>query len=382
MREIDTSAAERELDRIRAEQAAAGRPPGGKAGAKKNGATPAGTPAGTAAPIAEDEFAPLPVSLDITRAETPPATLLETLAGSPVVCRGEKLLLAGVSKAGKTWIFLNLAIALASGHEVIGLRAPKRLKVLYLNFELIPYYFGERVRSILSHKYPGANVDSLYVWHGRGQDCDLEKILARISGWVDAHNIVPDVIIIDPIYKALRGRVENAAEDVASLLSEIEHMAKKTGSAVFVAHHFAKGDQSQKSALDRFSGSGVWARDPDVLVTMTDHRETDCSILEIRCRHHKPVPPAVLMWEHPAFAVKDDLDPTEIGTPQTRQASANDEKVYQCLATDGECSERHIAEETGIAKNTVNRCCRRLQDEGRIIGFKSGQTNMWRLADA
>src|ERR1051326_5934928 len=41
--------------------------------------------------------------------------------------------------------------------------------------------------------------------------------------------------------------------------------------AVAFAGHSAKGDASVKEAIDRIRGSGVFARDPDSLVTFTKH---------------------------------------------------------------------------------------------------------------
>ena len=45
-----------------------------------------------------------------------------------------------------------------------------------------------------------------------------------------------------------------------TLKPEFEAMAQKTGAAIVVAHHFAKGDSTAKSAMDRMSGAGAWSR--------------------------------------------------------------------------------------------------------------------------
>jgi hypothetical protein len=45
---------------------------------------------------------------------------------------------------------------------------------------------------------------------------------------------------------------------------------------VAAAHHFAKGDSTGKSAIDRMSGTGAWARDPDSILVLTPHEEADC----------------------------------------------------------------------------------------------------------
>lgn len=40
--------------------------------------------------------------------------------------------------------------------------------------------------------------------------------------------------------------------------------------ALVYADHFSKGNQAGKKAIDRISGSGVTARDPDAIVTITE----------------------------------------------------------------------------------------------------------------
>src|SRR3954470_23651854 len=40
-----------------------------------------------------------------------------------------------------------------------------------------------------------------------------------------------------------------------------------------MAGHFAKGNAAAKETIDRISGSGVFARDPDSLITFTKHEE-------------------------------------------------------------------------------------------------------------
>jgi ATP-dependent 26S proteasome regulatory subunit len=47
------------------------------------------------------------------------------------------------------------------------------------------------------------------------------------------------------------GRGENTSGSVSKLCQEIEHLVERTGAAVVYAHHFTKGNQSKKEALDR-----------------------------------------------------------------------------------------------------------------------------------
>ena len=81
------------------------------------------------------------------------------------------------------------------------------------------------------------------------------------------------MVILDPTYKILGSADENNATDISAMLNGIESLAVSTGAAVAVAGHFAKGNPSAKETIDRISGSGVFARDPDSLVVFTRHEE-------------------------------------------------------------------------------------------------------------
>ena|SRR5437899_12785018 len=69
-------------------------------------------------------------------------------------------------------------------------------------------------------------------------------------------------VVLDPVYKLLGDRDENANGDVGNLMNEFEQLASRTDAAVVLAHHFAKGDSTVKEAIDRISGVGAWGRDP------------------------------------------------------------------------------------------------------------------------
>jgi hypothetical protein len=55
-----------------------------------------------------------------------------------------------------------------------------------------------------------------------------------------------------------------------------EQIAMGADAALVYADHFSKGNQAKKAAIDRISGSGVTARDPDVIATVSEHEEPGC----------------------------------------------------------------------------------------------------------
>jgi hypothetical protein len=97
----------------------------------------------------------------------------------------------------------------------------------------------------------------------------------------------------------------------------MDTVATTTGAAVVLAGHFAKGNASAKETIDRISGSGVFARDPDTdsLVVFTKCEEEGAFVVEMVLRNHPPVAPFVVKWQYPLFVRE--------GAPQARRWSAS-----------------------------------------------------------
>ena len=76
-------------------------------------------------------------------------------------------------------------------------------------------------------------------------------------------------VIIDPIYKVITGD-ENSADQMARFCNQFDLICSRLGCAVIYCHHHSKGAQGGKNAMDRASGSGVFARDPDALLDMIE----------------------------------------------------------------------------------------------------------------
>ena len=115
---------------------------------------------------------------------------------------------------------------------------------------------------------------SLHIWNLRGHNADITLLRPGLEEQLTKHQF--GLIIVDPAYKVLGDRDENANGEIASLMNEFEGLAQKTGAAIVVAHHFAKGDSTAKNAMDRMCGAGAWARDPDSIVVLTPHEEENC----------------------------------------------------------------------------------------------------------
>lgn len=241
--------------------------------------------------------------------------------------QGLKGVLGSGSKARKTWILLDMAISVASGIHFW--KWPTiRGKVLYINFEIPRRFMRKRLKTIREARSL-QTTPLLDVWNLRGYAAPLWKLLPQFIHRLKTGAYT--LVIIDPIYKSLGGREENAAGDVAEVCNEMERLAVQTDVAVVYAHHFSKGNQAQKDAIDRISGSGVWARDADSLMIMTKHAEEDCYTVETILRNLPEMSPFVVRWQYPLMITDDSLDPSDLKQQPGRKRSLSDEEILSAL---------------------------------------------------
>ena len=99
---------------------------------------------------------------------------------------------------------------------------------------------------------------------------------------------------------------------VTQLLNGFERVCVDTEALVAFGAHYSKGNQSQKEAIDRISGSGVFARDPDSIINFTRHEDEDAFVVDPILRNLKPVEPFVVRWKYPLMVRDDDADPNKL----------------------------------------------------------------------
>ena len=210
---------------------------------------------------ASDELPGL-VSLDEYK-DNPPKLPDELIKG--VLRCGHKMLISGSSKAGKSFLLMELSIALAEGKPWLGFPC-KQGRVLYVNLEIDPASCINRFMKIYEALHlPMKHMDNIVIWNLRGFAVPLDRLVPKLIRRVKDSGY--SAVIIDPIYKVITGD-ENNASDMAAFCNQFDKICAETGCATIYCHHHSKGAQGGKKAIDRASGSGVFARDPDAQLDM------------------------------------------------------------------------------------------------------------------
>lgn len=189
-----------------------------------------------------------------------------------ILRQGHKMLISGPSKAGKSFLLIELAIALGEGMKWIGMNCQKG-RVAYVNLELDDNSCFHRFHDVYEAKgWSMANAGNIDIWNLRGRTVPMNKLAMPLIRRMKKGNYA--AVIIDPIYKVITGD-ENAASQMAEFCNTLDKVAREANCAVIYAHHHSKGSQGWKRSMDRASGSGVFARDPDAILDLLELQISD-----------------------------------------------------------------------------------------------------------
>lgn len=206
---------------------------------------------------------------------------------------GHKLLMAGPSKAGKSFLLINLAISIAEGREWLGMKC-RQGKVCYVNLELDYASCFDRFKAIYQKMgIAPSNLENITIWNLRGHAASMDRLAPILIHRFK--NKKYEAVIIDPIYKVITGD-ENNATEMSKFCSYFDKVATEMEVSVIYCHHHSKGASGKyANAADRSSGSGVFARDPDAILDM---REVSVDGLTDKYKEHHPNACDVLTgWE-------------------------------------------------------------------------------------
>ena len=278
--------------------------------------------------VAIDDPLPPPIFLSLEQMMTHNTDPMPKQVIENVLHKGSKMIISGSSKAGKTLSLLHLGLAAANGSTWLGHRTTTS-KVIYLDFELKKRIASRRIAEMVNANpdYDPKNQNFMYC-SLRGQSRTLEDLVHHIE---DLEDHRPDLVIVDPFYKLATGADENDAGAISEVVNRMEQFSERLDCSFVYAHHFSKGNKSDTDHIDRASGSGVFARDPDAILTLTPHEEEDHLVLEATLRDFPTPPTQVVEFSWPNFIHKPDLEPKLRKPGQAKENKKLNEKLSNAL---------------------------------------------------
>ncbi len=259
--------------------------------------------------------------------------------------------------------------------------------MLYINLEIDPASAINRFLEIYQKKQiPIKNADSIVVWNLRGHAAPLDVLVPKLIRRVRNQHF--DAVVIDLIFKVITGD-ENNASDMGSFCNQFDKICTEVGCSTIYCHHHSKGVQGAKKAMDRASGSGVFARDPDaqldiIQLELTEEVKnkvqdgnTTAWRMESNLREFPNIKPVDFWFEYPIHRLDTSGDLSGCGAEGSWQANLSKsskrtspedrrrslESAYDVCLEDGMASIAEMAEYIGLSEKTIRRYLKEYEED-------------------
>ena len=167
------------------------------------------------------------------RSADEPSWLVEPLWGAGAVG-----IIGGAPKSCKTWLALEMAVAVASGQPALGrFSVPQPGPVLVFAAEDAPAQVRERLEHLSRARGVDFSALDVRLIVEASLRLDRPVDVARLRATVDRHR--PKLLVLDP-YVRLQRADENDARQVSAILSALRELSRSFSTAVALVHHARK----------------------------------------------------------------------------------------------------------------------------------------------
>ena len=270
--------------------------------------------------------------------------------------KGETANIIAAPKVGKSWLVLDLALAVATGRPWLGVFPTTPGDVLILDNELHPESSAHRVPRVADARGIGREdwVDSVVIENLRGRLQSIDQMHA----FFDA--IEPGrfkIIILDAFYRFMPSGDENDNALMASVYNLLDRYAAQLESCFVLIHHSSKGNQSQKGVTDVGAGAGSQSRAADCHLILRPHEQDGVIVLDAAVRSFPPVAPMCLRWEFPLFDEAEEVDPTKLqgakGATRVRMSPEEFARAFGSIQPRAKRAILGAAEDAGMAQRAA-----------------------------
>ncbi|MBR1604314.1 MAG: AAA family ATPase [Synergistaceae bacterium] len=248
-------------------------------------------------------------------------------------------LLAGSPKIGKSFLSLQLSLAVALGGVALGKIQVKRGSVLNLALEDPERRLKERIlNSGLDAKSADLSRLDLVTELAKQNDGGM----AFIKSWLDNHSDAR-LVVIDTLQKFRQPKQSKGDIYGAdyTCMEELKQLADDYSVPFLIIHHFRKAKKSEDSGdwVDNFLGTTGLAGAADTLLSLTRQRGQDAGILKITGRD----------IEEAELALKrDEFGWILEGEAAEFKLSDNEKRIVNFLKENGGKTPKEIAEALGL----------------------------------
>jgi RecA-family ATPase len=267
-------------------------------------------------------------------------------------------ILAGKPKVGKSWMALDIALAVAAGRYCLGDYQPEEGDVLYAALEDNPRRMKQRIAKILGSTadWPRfLQIKNTWRRLNEGGVDDIEQ-------WLDGVT-APRLVILDTLAKVQPVRTHTGYAEDYDTLTTLHRVANERGIAVVMLHHARKMDAEDWQ--DTISGTHGLSGAADT--NMVIARSPQGTTLSLRGRDIEDA-------EHAINFDKQTCRWTILGNAQDIRRSEQRAKILAAIKESSEpISPKEIAAATGQAHDNVRYLLGRMVVDGEIQKAERGR---------
>lgn len=268
----------------------------------------------------------------------------------------------GMPNVGKSFLALDIALAVATGNECLG-QSVAQGDVVYVAAEgargLKP-----RVNAWLTARGPKCEPKTLHVLPTAVQLLDPKEITELVEV-ITEDGIRPKLIVIDTLARCFVGGDESSARDMGLVISNIDELRHATGASILIVHHTTKDGRTER-------GSGALRGAADVMMTLVPKRD----VLELssqKAKDTRAFSPLRLRLVESGDSMVVELT-ASAGVPHPDRISSDEASLLDCLQRlggEGIPSGRWM-ETARVPKTTFERHKKRLVEMGYVVRERRG----------
>lgn len=265
--------------------------------------------------------------------------------------------IGGTPKSGKTWLALEMAMAVASGTPCLGqFPVPKRGTVLMYAAEDPAQAMKHRAMELA--KARGLDLDGLAVGLITEPSLRLDVPGHRLRLSATVEQLKPRLLVLDPLVRLHRAD-ENSSSEISELLGYLRALQRAYDVAIAVVHHVRKSGAGQPGQALRGSGD-LHAWGDSNLYLLRRKRG-----LELHAEHRS----------HPSpepFGIELVSNPTRLAIRDRAEVTDNLEQAVIAALSCGSLSRTRLREQVRVRNERLGEVLTRLEIAGRVCRTPAG----------
>jgi RecA-family ATPase len=265
--------------------------------------------------------------------------------------------IGGTPKSGKTWLALEMAMAVASGTPCLGrFGVPQRGTVLLYAAEDTAEALRDRAVELAKARQLDLDGLPIGLITEPALRLDVPSHQSRLSATVE--KLRPRLLVLDPLVRLHRSD-ENSSSEISELLGYLRTLQRQFGVAIAVVHHVRKSGAGQPGQSLRGSGDlHAWGDSNLYLL----RRKGGLQLHAEHRSHPSPEPMGVELVS----------DPTRLEVCEQAAVVDDLEQAVITALSDGTMSRTRLRERVRVRNERLGEALTRLEAAGRVCRSDAG----------